>query len=383
LLLALLAPPAGAEEGAGAQLPAREMADAERRSELGALRRRLAGLKARYETTRQKAVDTREQLEAAEANLELRTAERRVLEIRAFEAERDAARAQADRDAALRHSGELKGDLARRLSALYRMGRLGYLQTLASADSGEAFLRGLQLLSFLAARDARLLRSYEGSLVELGVKEKNLATLRASIAVVAGEARVAERELQKARAEKATLLARLERSAEEQRTNVAVLEDKASRLAALLELLETRGRTLPAGAASIRRYKGALDWPARGKVVVPFGRIANPRFPRTFLRSTGWTIDTPTGTSVRAVFAGDAVYAQWLKGYGNLVVLDHGDGVFTLYGHLMTGTVPRGTRVALGEVVGRVADPPEEEVGGLFFEIRESRTSVDPRGWLR
>ena len=383
MLLALLAPPAGAEEGAGAQLPAREMADAERRSELGALRRRLAGLKARYETTRQKAVDTREQLEAAEANLELRTAERRVLEIRAFEAERDAARAQADRDAALRHSGELKGDLARRLSALYRMGRLGYLQTLASADSGEAFLRGLQLLSFLAARDARLLRSYEGSLVELGVKEKNLATLRASIAVVAGEARVAERELQKARAEKATLLARLERSAEEQRTNVAVLEDKASRLAALLELLETRGRTLPAGAASIRRYKGALDWPARGKVVVPFGRIANPRFPRTFLRSTGWTIDTPTGTSVRAVFAGDAVYAQWLKGYGNLVVLDHGDGVFTLYGHLMTGTVPRGTRVALGEVVGRVADPPEEEVGGLFFEIRESRTSVDPRGWLR
>jgi len=378
-----VAPPAGAQEGAAVPLPAREMADAERRRELDVLRRRLAGLKAKYETTRQKAVDTREQLEAAEANLELRTAERRVLEIRAFEAERDAARAQADRDAALRHSGELKGDLARRLSALYRMGRLGYLQTLASADSGEAFLRGLQLLSFLAARDARLLRSYEGSLVELGVKEKNLATLRASIAVVAGEARVAERELQKARAEKATLLARLERSAEEQRTNVAVLEDKASRLAALLELLETRGRTLPAGAASIRRYKGALDWPARGKVVVPFGRIANPRFPRTFLRSTGWTIDTPTGTSVRAVFAGDAVYAQWLKGYGNLVVLDHGDGVFTLYGHLMTGTVPRGTRVALGEVVGRVADPPEEEVGGLFFEIRESRTSVDPRGWLR
>ena len=359
------------------------MADAQRRLELGVLRRRLAVLKAKYEATRQRATDTREQLEAAEANLELRTTERQVLQIRAFEAERDAARAQADRDAALRHSGELREDLSRRLSALYRMGRLGYLQTLASADSGESFLRGLQLLSFLAARDARLLRSYEGSLAELAVKEKNLATLRASIAVVAGEARTAERAFQKARGEKAALLARLERSAEEQRTNVAVLEDKTSRLAALLELLETRGRALPAGAASIRRYKGALDWPVRGKVAVPFGRIANPRFPRTFLRSSGWTIDVPIGTPVKAVFAGDVVYAQWLKGYGNLVVLDHGDGVFTLYGHLMTGTVPRGTRVALGEVVGRVADPPEEETAGLFFELRESRTSVDPRGWLR
>jgi len=359
------------------------MGGEERRRELTVLRRRLATLKARYETTRQKAVDTREQLEAAEANLELRTAERRILEIRAAEAERAAAQAQADRDAAQRHSGELRTDLSARLSALYRMGRLGYLQTLASADSGESFLRGLQLLSFLAGRDARLLRSYEGSLAELAVKERNLAVLRTSIAAVATETREAERALQRARAEKAALLARLERTADEQRTSVAVLEDKTSRLAALLELLETRGRSLPAGAASIRRYKGALDWPVRGKVVVPFGRIANPRFPKTFLRSSGWTIDVPTGTTVQAVFAGDVVYAQWLKGYGNLVVLDHGDGVFTLYGHLMTGTAPRGTRVALGEVVGRVADPPEEEVAGVYFEIRESRTSVDPGGWLR
>ena len=363
--------------------PAREMAEAERRSELAVLRRRLAGLKARYEMTRQRAIDTRQQLEAAEANLELRTTERRVLEIRAVEAERAAVQAQADRDTALHQSIALRGDLARRLSALYRMGRLGYLQTLASADSSEAFLRGLQLLSFLAARDARLLRSYEGSLAELAVKERNLAALRVSIAKVAAEAREAERAFQRARAEKATLLERLERSAETQRSSVAVLEDKTTRLAALLELLETRGRALPAGAASIRRYKGVIDWPARGKVVVPFGRIANPRFPKTFLRSSGWTIDVPTGTPVKAVFAGDVVYAQWLKGYGNLVVLDHGDGVFTLYGHLMTGTAPRGTRVAIGEVVGRVADPPEEEVAGAYFEIRESRASVDPHGWLR
>lgn len=359
------------------------MPEAERRNELAVLRRRLAGLKARYESTRQKAVDTKQQLEAAEANLELRTTERRVLEIRAAEAERDAVRAQTARDAALRHSEALRSDLAQRLSALYRLGRLGYLRTVAAADSGQSFFRGLQLLSYLAGRDARLLRAYEGSVVDLAAKEEGLSRLRASIAVVAAETRAAERALQRAHAEKAALLARLERSAEAQRTSVVALEEKTSRLAALLDLLETRGRALPAGAASIRKYKGVLDWPARGPVVVPFGRIANPRFPKTFLRSSGWTIDVPTGTAVRAVFAGDVVYAQWLKGYGNLVVLDHGDGVFTLYGHLATGTAPRGTRVALGETIGRVADPPEDEVPGVFFEIRESRTSVDPRAWLR
>lgn len=359
------------------------MPEVDRRRELAALRKRLAGLKDRYETTRQKAVDTREQLEAAEANLELRTAERRVLEIRSAEAEREAARAQAARDEAVRQSAALREDLARRLSALYRMGRLGYLRTVAAADSGETFLRGLQLLSFLASRDARLLRSYEGSLATLAVREKELGALRAALGTLAAETREAERALTRARAEKAALLERLERAAAEQRSSVAALEEKTSRLEALLELLETRGRALPAGAASIRRYKGAIDWPVRGKVVVPFGRIANPRFPKTFLRSSGWTIDAAPGVIVRAVFAGDVVYAQWLKGYGNLVVLDHGDGVFTLYGHLTPGTVPRGTRVALGEIVGRVAEPAEEEAAGVYFEIRESRASVDPRDWLR
>ena len=124
-------------------MTARDASGAERRRELEALRRRLSGLKARYEETRQRAVDVRQQLEAAEANLELRSTERRILELRAAENERAAGQAQVERDHARRQSVALRDDLARRLDALYRMGRLGYLQTLATADSGEAFLRGL------------------------------------------------------------------------------------------------------------------------------------------------------------------------------------------------------------------------------------------------
>jgi septal ring factor EnvC (AmiA/AmiB activator) len=77
------------------------------------------------------------------------------------------------------------------------------------------------------------------------------------------------------------------------------------------------------------------------------------------------------------------VYAQWLKGYGNLVVVDHGDGVFTLYGRLNPGTAPRGQRIALGDRVGSVAMPVEDEPAGLYFEVRDARASVDPRYWVR
>jgi septal ring factor EnvC (AmiA/AmiB activator) len=86
---------------------------------------------------------------------------------------------------------------------------------------------------------------------------------------------------------------------------------------------------------------------------------------------------------VHAIFSGDVVYAQWLKGYGNLVVVDHGDGVFSLYGRLATGTLQRGDHVAISDRVGLLGESPEDEVAGLYFEIRDARASADPALWLR
>lgn len=355
----------------------------ERRRELAELKRRLSGLKARHEETLRKKAEVSAQLEAAELNLQIRTAERRMLELRKADVERAASDASGARDRARARVEGLRSDLALRVSTLYRMGRLGYLRTLAAVESGRTFLRGLQVLTYQARRDADLLATYESALSDLARREADLSRERGALADLARESRRQEAELAAARAEKAALLARVSRTSEAEQRAVDGLEEKTSRLEALLELLESRGRPLPAGAASIRRYRGALDWPLKGKVVVPFGRVANPRFPKTFLRSSGWTIEAAPGSEARAVFAGDVVYAQWLKGYGNLVVVDHGDGVFTLYGRLNPGTVPRGQPVAVGDRVGSVAVPPEDEPEALYFEIRDARTSSDPRLWLR
>lgn len=356
----------------------------ERRRELAALRTRLADLRARYDATRRREADLREAYAAAELNLQIQAAERRVLELRRAEAEREAARAGAELKASAATVGALQRDLAARLAALYRLGRLGYLRLIASADSGAALLDGVKVLAHLARRDAALLSRYSEAIGTLAARETELTARRRELTALAAEGRKRERELAAARSEQAALLSRVRKSSEEEKAAVSTLEDKSQRLASLLDLLESHGRVLPPGAASIRRYKGALDWPVKGAVVLPFGRIANPKFPRTFLRSSGWTIDAASGSTIRAIFAGDVAYAQWLKGYGNLVVLDHGDGVFSLYGRLAPSTLTRGQRVALGEAVGVLAETPaEDEIAGLYFEIRDSRASVDPAGWLR
>jgi septal ring factor EnvC (AmiA/AmiB activator) len=355
----------------------------ERRRELSALRLRLNGLRARHAATKKRENDVRQAIESADLTLQIRTAERRMLELRMAEAVKAESDAVRFRDEARVKVVELRADMGARVEALYRMGRLGYLRTLATIESGRSFLRSLQVLSYQARKDATLIESYEKALSDLKGREEELVRRRSELGVLASEARAKEAELASARAEQAEVLRRVSRAAEDEKNQVAVLETKTARLEALLELLESRGRPLGPGAASIRKYRGALDWPAKGKVVVPFGRIANPRFPKTFLRSSGWTIDVPPGSEARAVFAGEVVYSQWLKGYGNLVVLDHGEGVFTLYGRLVPGPVRQGDRIALGERVGTVGEPPEDEVAGLYFEVRDARASVDPMLWLR
>jgi septal ring factor EnvC (AmiA/AmiB activator) len=355
----------------------------DRRRELASLRLKLTALRSRYAGTKKREADIRQSLEAAELNLQIRRAERRELELKTADAEKAESDAVKFRDDAKGKVAELRADLSARVSTLYRMGRLGYLRTLATIESGHSFLRSLQVLSYQARKDILLIEAYEKALADLKGREDELGKRRSDLKVLVREARAKEAELAEARVEQAELLRRVSRAAEDERSQVATLETKTTRLEALLELLESRGRPLGPGVASIRKFRGALDWPARGKVVVPFGRIANPKFPKTFLRSSGWTIDVPSGTEARAVFGGEVVYAQWLKGYGNLVVLDHGEGVFTLYGRLLPSTARQGDRVALGDRVGTVGEPPEDEVAGLYFEVRDSRASVDPQLWLR
>ncbi len=362
---------------------ARALGVSERRAELRRLRQKVADLSQRYQAAKKREADTKQAIEAATLNLEIKTAERRMLELRKADVEKAALEAYNFRNDGKRRVDSLRTALSLRLNALYRMGRTGYLRALAAVDSGPAFLRGLQMLAFMAKRDSELVRQYEKALVELSQREASLRKEKQELTRVVLEAREKERELQEARTDLTAALRKVQQSAADTKTVLEKLEEKANRLDALLSLLESRGRALPPGAASIQKFKGVLDWPAKGRVAVPFGRIANPRFPQTFLRSSGWTIEIGRGTEARAIFAGDVVYSQWLKGYGNLVVLDHGDGVFSLYGRLMPGTAPKGMRVGVGDSVGRVGDPPEDEIPGLYFEIRESRTSVDPRHWLR
>ena len=131
----------------------------------------------------------------------------------------------------------------------------------------------------------------------------------------------------------------------------------------------------------LRAFKGELDWPASGRLLSRFGRQLNPRF-HTSVASNGVLIGAAQGTPVRAVHEGTVAFAEPFPGFGNLVIVDHGNLAFTMYGHLADITAKAGSRLADGAEVGSVGTTIDG-TPALYFEVRIDGKPVDPLQWLR
>jgi len=127
--------------------------------------------------------------------------------------------------------------------------------------------------------------------------------------------------------------------------------------------------------------KGQLEMPVRGKVVRGYGERRQGRWGPA-VRNEGYDIGAPAGSEVRAVWSGEVSFADWLPGFGLVVVLDHGQGWHTVYGHLRAAAVVRGVRVATGDPVGVVGATGTWDAPHLHFEVRRGAVSEDPGDWL-
>ena len=258
------------------------------------------------------------------------------------------------------------------------LGRPGPLQLLADAMAGGDLERATATVSVLTAGHLRLLEEFDGLQLERRERLAKLSRIIADAELEADELVARRAVLSETRARVEQQLADLGR---QQRTAGNRLDDLRQReqaLERLLALLATRDR--PAAQDDIRRYRGALPWPAPGKVVRGFGRHHLPRY-ATYTVCNGLRLRVASGTGVQAVFPGVVAYAQHFKGYGNMVVLDHGNGVFSLVAGLATIHVRLDHRVSMGTRLGQ-ASPPSED-GNLYFEVRVGETPQDPRRWLQ
>jgi septal ring factor EnvC (AmiA/AmiB activator) len=357
-------------------------ADAERQADLARLRSRIRSLQAQLEDSRRRQATLSEELARLELQLEIAAQEKKLL---ARLREDYAARLEeiaAERRSAEERASRSRRELLVRARLLQRFGRFGYVRVLLEARDVPAFLASLARLDSLARRDARLLTEHREAQRRLEAGLARERALKTETDRLYDQSRREESRVASLKLERERLLARQRSVSASRSLEVAALSDKAARLEGLLERL-SRASAEPVGpGGGIRPWKGVLDWPARGAVVETFGRHRHPKF-NAWTISNGISVGVPAGTPVRAVFAGKAVYAQWLAEYGNLVILDHGDGVFTLYAWLQAVSIRAGTYVPAGTTIGVAGTGPGKDEPGLYFEVRDRQKASDPIAWLR
>lgn len=345
-----------------------------REDELRSVRAEIGRLEDRLRRVRERERGIAGTLTRIEGELELqemRLAEARAAgEVAAARAEESAAEVERLGAAVAR----ARRDLGRRVAGLYRLGRRGYLRLALSMDPEEDVLGGLRTLRYLAGRDARAVGSYEAAREELAAEQERLAARRREVERWISEEEARRGELAAARGRQAAILGRVTGERRALTGRASDLADRASKLAGFLDMLQGEGGAGPAGTP-IQRFRGVLDWPVQGRVTAGFGPQLDPRY-RTRVPHNGLTIASRPGGEVRAVYAGEVLYAAPFQGYGPTVVVHHPGKVLSLYAGLARLSVELREAVTLGQPLGTAAET-------LYFEIRSENEPQDPRGWLR
>ncbi len=358
-------------------------ATSERQADLDRLQRRISTLKSRLAESEKKAATLAGELDRLELRLEIATREGELVSATRTEFAGRLAAVMAEREAASAAVGQTRQALLTRARLLQRFGRFGYFRVLLEANDLPAFLSSIERLDSLARRDGRLLKQHREAETRLQNDLLREQALKAEIDRLYARSRQEETHVAALKVERERLLARERNESASRRREVSLLTDKASRLERLLQTLARQSGEEPVSpSGGIRPWKGVLDWPVRGTIVETFGRHRHPKFD-TWTVSNGIALAVPLGTPVHSVYAGKTIYAQWLAEYGNLVILDHGDGVLSLYAWLQGVLVKPGFPVAVGTELGVAGYGPGRDEPGVYFEVRDRQKAMDPIAWLR
>jgi septal ring factor EnvC (AmiA/AmiB activator) len=353
---------------------------ADPRAQLEALRARRERQEAAARELARREVSVLGALEEAQrAALETEALARRA-EGERDQSERRLARARQEEQAADLRFRAAQQELAPRLAARARLGRAGELRILAASPSFSELVRRRYLLDRVLERDAAVTREARAAREAQGRAREGAeqeARRLAASAAEAGERRAAAR---RALERRQSLLSAV-------RGEKALLDRAAAEAAGQERMLSEFIAALPPprrGEAAYRGFaglKGRLPRPVAGPVEVPFGRVVNPRF-RTVTVQNGVELQARAGEEVRAVAPGLVVHAGWFKGYGNLVIVDHGEGYHSLVAHLSAMRTAMGEEVEAGALLGAAGDTGSLRGPSLYFEVRERGRPVDPAAWL-
>jgi septal ring factor EnvC (AmiA/AmiB activator) len=346
------------------------------REELEEITRRLNALDAWMGDAERRQRTWQRELRSTDQHVAATAARIRAIEINLQElrAELETLNAEQTRLQATRR--EQARRIADHLVAAYHLSGDDFFKSLLNQERPEEFARMMRYHRYLSTARAETLAGYEATLAALDANLTRVQSNEQSLAAQQQQLDERHYDLGQRKQERSALLGRLRSEMSDRAEQRARLAEDQTRLESLVEELARRAQRLDGDTFVSSR--GALPWPIRGEVTRRFGNErAGGR-----LTWQGVFIEAADGTEVRAIHRGRVAFADWLRGFGLLTILDHGSGYMTLYAHTDVLYKNVGDWVEGGEPIATAGTSGGQSDSGLYFEIRASGTPRDPLGWL-
>lgn len=350
-------------------------------AQLDALRERITGLRAEMRSKSGEKTELTRGLQSSEQQIGRLARKLRVLEGRLMRQRQllnDLRDEQADQQRAL--AGQ-RAALAHQVRAAYAMGRQERLRILLNQQDPATVSRMMVYYDYLNRARAEKMRAIRQRMSDLAETEKDIQREELMLAQLHDEQQRELAALNRSQVERQAVVAQLTRELQDQGQQLDRLQTDERELKTLIRGIEEALADIPAEHPQQQRFarlRGQLPWPAAGRITYTFGA---PKLGS--LRWDGVMISAPEGREVRAVHHGRVAFADWLRGFGLLLIVDHGDGYMTLYGHNQSLFKEAGDWVDVNEPVALVGSSGGREQSGVYFGIRHQGRPVNPAKWCR
>jgi septal ring factor EnvC (AmiA/AmiB activator) len=273
----------------------------------------------------------------------------------------------------------VRGRLSKRLVAFYKYAKRAYVQLLARSDDLNQLRKRGKYLKTIVSEDRRLMKQIEGMQRNY---QKEIVLMKDKLAVIDELEETEKGSLASVKHDldqKVVLLMKIHREKEFYETAVKELRFAAEELRETLLSLSRKESKQKVRASDFAGLRGKLPFPLEGKILTKRGPLNGG----SQEKKKGIYIEAPAGTEVKAVAEGRVDFSGWLKGYGQIVVINHGSRFFTVSAHLSERGKQQGDLVEQGELIGLLGETGSLTGPNLYFEIRKGDTNLDPLKWLK
>jgi septal ring factor EnvC (AmiA/AmiB activator) len=276
--------------------------------------------------------------------------------------------------------------VSKRIVALYKLNRIGQFHLLASAESMNEFIQRKAALERILINDEKIRRNLIENQVELKNMLERLDVDKALKSAHAAEHQKQTRLMSLEQSRRSKLLADIRKQKSLELAAIDALARAAAALEGKIASLNAKElETTPDNNASqllFSAHKGLLIMPVNGKITNLYGEYKNPKYNITNFRS-GIDIKADQGEPIRSVFRGKVIFSEWFKGYGNMIIIDHGNSYYTVYAHLEETFKSKGDGVDAEEVIATLGDTGSMTGAKLYFEVRHHGKPLNPLNWLK